>query len=148
MTFELVNNTNKKRHTAFLPYQLFCMCDRKYSQEQAWKLFVKKKTGKKRRNGYTRCQFHRVLCAVNRTINHYVYAKGFTVLAYRSRTVGHSQPVSRISLSRGALISRHENGMTGDSTSSRFISASIRRGSLQRERSMQTSVQMIGLFSS
>ena len=43
---------------------------------------------KKERNEYTHCQFHLLLCAVNRTINHYVYPEGFTSLTCRSRHSG------------------------------------------------------------
>lgn len=92
-----------KRHTGFLPYQLlFCMIARVSLKAVLWK---KKMRGKNKRR--TRCQFHLVLCAVNCTISHNVYAEGFIVLTYRSRTVGHCATcISHLPVARCVDLSR------------------------------------------
>lgn len=118
---------NKKRHTGSLSVTILHAWRKR---PRAWKLLCDEK---KRKNRYTRCQFHLVLCAVNRTINH--YAEGFTVMAYRSRTVGITLAICMSHL-RCVDLMRSKWNERFDVAAIYFRVDSTR--SLQREHSMQT----------
>lgn len=133
---------NKKRYTGSLTYNqlLFCTRNWKRLREQARKPFCVR--WKKERNEYTHCQFHLVLCAVNRTINHYVYPEGFTALTCRSRTVGSlGTCISHLSVARCVDLSKWKWNEGRFDVAIYFHTESTRN--LQREHFIQTFAQLM-----